>query len=107
MTGEIAGKRNFMARGDQRFSTEDLVASAVEALKVQGDARAITVLAAGESYLALWDSDYDIDRWRLFISLPVHLFYALSEADPMPPLGGRAMLGRRPKVTRDSNGYRL
>ncbi|MCK7581488.1 MAG: hypothetical protein MZV65_41610 [Chromatiales bacterium] len=26
-----------------------------------------------------WDSDFGIDSWRLFIALPVHLFYAMSE----------------------------
>lgn len=31
--------------------------------------------------MALWDSDYEIDSWRLFVALPVHLFYAISEDD--------------------------
>ncbi|MFO1235170.1 MAG: hypothetical protein U1E47_09050 [Rivihabitans pingtungensis] len=56
-----------------------LLASAVEALKILGDARAIAVLVTGKCTMQLWDSDYGIDSWHLFISLPVHLFYAISE----------------------------
>lgn len=68
-----------MGRDGQPFSAEDLIASAVEALKVRGDARAIAVLVSGNCHLQLWDSDFGIDGWRLFIALPVHLFYAMSE----------------------------
>lgn len=57
---------------------EDLLASIVEALKVNGDARAITVLIEGDCQLAQWNSDFGIDFWRLLISLPVTLFYAMS-----------------------------
>jgi hypothetical protein len=70
-----------MGRNGQPFFTEDLIASAVEALKVRGDARGIAVLVAGQCHMALWDSDFGIDSWRLFVSLPVHLFYAISEDD--------------------------
>ena len=31
--------------------------------------------------MALWDSDFGIDSWRLFVALPVHLYYAISEDD--------------------------
>lgn len=61
------------------FPLEDLLASAVEALKVYGDARAIAVLAAGQCQLVRWNSDFGIDFWRLFIALPVPLFYAMTE----------------------------
>ena len=61
------------------FPIENLLASAVEALKVQGEARAIAVLIASECNLRLWETDYGIDYWRLFVSLPVPLFYALND----------------------------
>lgn len=61
------------------FLVEDLLASAVEALKVHGDGRAITILVAGTSSLTLWDSDWGVDRWRLFVALPVSLYYAISD----------------------------
>jgi len=63
------------------FSEEDLIASAVEALKARGDARAIAVLVAGQGRLHQWNNNWGIDQWRLFITLPVHLFYAMSEDD--------------------------
>lgn len=68
-----------MGRDGIPFKEEDLIASAVEALKVRGDARAIAVLVTGKCTMQVWNSDYGIDGWRLFISLPVHLFYAISE----------------------------
>ena len=68
-----------MGSANLPFSTEDLIASAVEALKMRGDARAITVLAAGQCEIALWDSDWGIDGWRLFVSLPIQLYFAISD----------------------------
>lgn len=68
-----------MGRNGIPFKEEDLIASSVEALKVHGDARAIAVLVAGNCTLQLWNSDFGIDYWRLFITLPVQLFYAISE----------------------------
>jgi hypothetical protein len=65
----------------QLFSEEDLTASAVDALKVFGDARAIAVLVAGTSRLEHWNSDWGVDYWRLFIALPLQLFHAMSEED--------------------------
>lgn len=61
------------------FLIENLIASSVEALKVRGDARAIAVLVAGEAELLLWDDDFGVDSWRLFVSLPVSLFYAITD----------------------------
>jgi len=61
------------------FSSEDLVSSAVEALKVRGDARAIAVLAVGAYQLRIWNSDFGIDYWRLLVELPPHLFYAMTD----------------------------
>lgn len=77
-----------MGRDGMPFKEEDLIASAVEALKVRGDARAIAVLVTGKCTMQLWDSDYGIDSWRLFISLPVHLFYAMSEDERKATEGG-------------------
>jgi len=68
-----------MAQRTTPFEIEDLLASAVEALKIQGDARAIAVLLEGTCQLELWNSDFGIDFWRLFVALPVPLFYALTE----------------------------
>jgi hypothetical protein len=68
-----------MGKNGVPFTEEDLIASAVEALKVRGDARAIAVLITGKCKMHFWDSDFGIDSWRLFIALPVHLFYAMSE----------------------------
>jgi very-short-patch-repair endonuclease len=61
------------------FEEEDILSSVVEALKVRGDARAITSLVEGKCYFHLWDQDFGIDSWRLFVSLPVQLFYAMSD----------------------------
>ena len=61
------------------FSEEDLFASAVEALKTKGDACAIAVLVTGQGQLQNWNQDWGVDRWRLFIALPVNLFYAMTE----------------------------
>lgn len=61
------------------FLVENLLASAVEALKVSGDARAIAVLLEGKCELVQWNSDFGIDFWRLFVALPVPLFYAMNE----------------------------
>jgi len=65
----------------QPFATEDLIASAVEALKVKGDARGIAVLVAGKCHLEQWNRDFGIDFWRLVVALPVPLYYAISEED--------------------------
>ena len=70
-----------MTRTPQPFPTENLIASAVDALKVLGDSRAIAVLVAGDCRLSLWNSDFGIDCWRLFVSLPVPLYYAITDED--------------------------
>jgi hypothetical protein len=61
------------------FRLEDLIASAVEGLKVQGDARAIAVLISAKCQITLWGTDFGVDSWRLLISLPASLFYAMTE----------------------------
>lgn len=70
-----------MKNNRQPFLTENLIASAVEALKLRGDARGIAVLVTGQCHMALWDNDFGIDCWRLFVALPFHLYYAISEDD--------------------------
>lgn len=61
------------------FTPEDFLASVVEALKIRGDARTIAALIEGDCNFQIWESDFGIDYWRLFLALPVHIFYALSE----------------------------
>lgn len=63
------------------FPTDNLVASAVEALKVQGDARGIAVLVAGHCEQVPWSSDFGVTYWRLFVSLPIALYYAMTEEE--------------------------
>lgn len=66
---------------NQPFPIEDFLASVVEALKIRGDSRAIAAIVEGECRFQHWDTDFNIDSWRLFIGLPVHIFYALSEEE--------------------------
>lgn len=71
--------RNHMSSDHFPFALEDFIASTVEALKSRGDARAITTLIEGDCGVRIWDSDWGIERWRLFVNLPVPLFYAMTE----------------------------
>jgi hypothetical protein len=68
-----------MTTSQRPFPLEDFLASIVEALKVRGDSRAIAALVEGDCQFAAWDSDFGIDRWRLFVALPVHIFYAMND----------------------------
>ncbi|EJL01865.1 MULTISPECIES: hypothetical protein [Pseudomonas] len=61
------------------FNAEDLAAAAVDALKMRGDARAIAVVVAGDCKVDLSGSDFGINYWQFLISLPVQLFYAMSD----------------------------
>ena len=61
------------------FTNDDFLASIVEAMKVRGDARAIATLIEGHCRFHLWDQDFGVDSWRLFIALPVPLFYAMTD----------------------------
>lgn len=70
-----------MSQTEPPFSVENLIASSVDAFKVTGDARAIAVLVTGECELLLWDQDFGIDSWRLFITLPAQLFYAITDTE--------------------------
>lgn len=104
------------------FMIDDLLSSIVDALKVKGDARAIAALIESDCELQRWDSDFGIDSWRLFVSLPVHIFYALSDEErktteeaiyevgghffastPADALGGVVLA---PKVIAASDGWR-
>lgn len=66
---------------DGPFPLEDFLSSVVGALKVRGDSRAIAAIVEGDAYFHLWDSDFGIDAWRLFVTLPVHIFYALTDEE--------------------------
>ncbi len=63
------------------FPLDDFLASVVEALKNTGDARAIATIVEGHCEPVIWDSDFGIDSWRLFMTLPVRLFYAMTEEE--------------------------
>jgi hypothetical protein len=63
------------------FPPDEFLASVVEALKSTGDARAIATLVEGQCEHVIWDSDFGINSWRWFISLPVRLFYAMTEEE--------------------------
>lgn len=65
------------------FPIEDFLSSLVEALKIKGDARAIASLVESKCELRLRDSDFGIELWQLFMSMPVHIFYALSDEERM------------------------
>ncbi|WP_082548399.1 hypothetical protein [Massilia sp. Root335] len=63
------------------FPEDDFLASVVEALKMRGDARAIASLIEGQCNFLLWSEDFGISTWRMFVALPVPLFYAMTEED--------------------------
>lgn len=63
------------------FPLEDFLASLVEALKIKGDARAITAIVEGDCRFDYVEMDFGIEYWSLHIMLPVHIFYALSDED--------------------------
>lgn len=61
------------------FPIEDFVASAVQALKTLGDARAIAILLEGQCYFSYCEQDWNIDFWNFVIGTPVHLYHVMSE----------------------------
>lgn len=63
------------------FNVEDLAAGAVEAFKMLGNARAIAVFVSGECSLELVDTNFGVNYWQLVISLPIPLYYAMTEAE--------------------------
>lgn len=63
------------------FPIEDFLASLTEGLKMRGDARAITAVVEGDCWFSFYENDFDVAYWTLYISLPVHIFYALSEEE--------------------------
>jgi hypothetical protein len=74
-----------MSDNSSPFITEDFLASIVEALKFRGDALAIAIIVESECRLVLWESNSNYgdyyQEWRLFIDLPVSIFYALSNEE--------------------------
>jgi hypothetical protein len=64
---------------DYPFPIEDFLASLTEALKIRGDARAITVIIEGESWFDRYDDEEGFSYWTLNITLPIYIFYALSD----------------------------
>lgn len=63
------------------FPIEDFLASITEGLKIRGDARSITAITEGDCHFWHYEQDYGVDFWNLYIGLPVHIFYALSDED--------------------------
>jgi very-short-patch-repair endonuclease len=63
------------------FPIEDFLASLTEGLKIRGDARAITAVVEGTCWFAHYETDFGVDFWTLYIALPVHIFYALSDEE--------------------------
>jgi very-short-patch-repair endonuclease len=61
------------------LNLEDLLSSAVDGLKSIGDARAIAILVTGTSRFIRDDSDFGVLYWRLLISLPSSLYFAMTE----------------------------
>jgi very-short-patch-repair endonuclease len=63
------------------FPIEDFLASLTEGLKIRGDARAITAVVEGDCWFTPIGQDFGVDFWILYIALPVHIFYALSDEE--------------------------
>lgn len=61
------------------FNIEDFLASAVEGLKVRGDARAIAIILSGECAFDHTNTDWGVDYWRLNIGIPTQIFHALTK----------------------------
>ena len=78
---ESTAALNRMPQNNPPFVLEDFLASVTEGLKVRGDARAIAALVEGDCRVVMWDTDFGIDSWRMFVALPVPLFYAMSEEE--------------------------
>ena len=57
---------------------EDFLASAVEALKVRGDARSIAIVLAGSCAFEWSREDWGVEYWDLNIGIPTPLFHAMS-----------------------------
>jgi hypothetical protein len=66
---------------ERPMGMENLLASLVEALKIQGDARSIIVIVEGECCFEPFDTDFGVDYLILDIALPVHIFYAMSDEE--------------------------
>ncbi|HMV46595.1 MAG TPA: hypothetical protein PLD20_31995 [Blastocatellia bacterium] len=63
------------------FPIEDFLASLAASLKIRGDARALTIIVEGDSRFEPTESDWGIDFWLLFISVPIHIFHALTDEE--------------------------
>ncbi len=81
---------------DGPFEMEDFLASLVEVLKIDADNRAIVTVLEGSCWFRHLDQDWGIDSWQLRISLPVHMFHAMTaeeiEATEKSILGAAGIL---------------
>lgn len=64
---------------ERPFPIEDFLASLATSLKIRGDARALTMIVEGDSRFEPAETDWGIDFWLLFISVPIHIFQALTD----------------------------
>ena len=62
-------QRRIFNRAERLFPMEDFLASLAEALKIRGDARAMTVIVASDCRFEPEDTDFGIDFWLLRIAL--------------------------------------
>lgn len=66
---------------ERPFPIEDFLASLATSLKIRGDARALTMIVEGDSRFEPAETDWGIDFWLLFISVPIHIFHALTDEE--------------------------
>lgn len=59
---------------ERPFPIEDFLASLATSLKILGDARALTIIVEGDSRFEPAETDWGIEYWSLFISIPTHIF---------------------------------
>lgn len=85
---EVLKKLKYNPEGLIRMSTEDFpfvlddfLASVVEALRLWGDARAITTLIQGDCDLRFINSDWGVNYWQPYVGLPGPLYFAMTEDD--------------------------
>lgn len=70
-----------MSTEDFPFVLDDFLASVVEALRLWGDARAITTLIQGDCDLRFINSDWGVNYWQPYVGLPGPLYFAMTEDD--------------------------
>ena len=80
---------------ERPFPIEDFLASLATSLKILGDARALTIIVEGDSRFEPAETDWGIEYWSLFISIPTHIFHALTDEERMQIEGVICDVGKR------------